>query len=225
MSPVSNLIKGRGLKLRRPLFSARKEEDKKRSLKGLFIVLTVAAVTGVSLGKVSLQALGASGDSWSFVTGAFMHTVDIDLEDKGLTSEQVVGEIGTTHEVVIRNRGASCWIRISTSIVDRNGAALLINEVPEGQEESYRKCADGYIYRIVPLDEGEWASWQEAVLEPDNDLLEGTERTLVTQVEAIQAQNFTPKFESDAPWDEVAPEPAIWQVQETLDARGEVDDQ
>lgn len=222
---MSNLIKGRGLKLRRPLFSARKEEDKKRSLKGLFIVLTAAAVTGVSLGKVSLQALGASGDSWSFVTGAFMHTVDIDLEDKGLTSEQVVGEIGPTHEVVIRNRGASCWIRISTSIVDRNGTALLINEVPEGQEESYRKCADGYIYRIVPLDEGEWASWQEAVLEPDNDLLEGTERTLVTQVEAIQAQNFTPKFESDAPWDEVAPEPAIWQVQETLDARGEVDNQ
>lgn len=222
---MSNLIKGRGLKLRRPLFSARKEEDKKRSLKRLFIVLTAAAVTGVSLGKVSLQALGASGDSWSFVTGAFMHTVDIDLEDKGLTSEQVVGEIGPTHEVVIRNRGASCWIRISTSIVDRNGTALLINEVPEGQEESYRKCADGYIYRIVPLDEGEWASWQEAVLEPDNDLLEGTERTLVTQVEAIQAQNFTPKFESDAPWDEVAPEPAIWQVQETLDARGEVDDQ
>lgn len=222
---MSNLIKGRGLKLRRPLFSARKEEDKKRSLKRLFIVLTAAAVTGVSLGKVPLQALGASGDSWSFVTGAFMHTVDIDLEDKGLTSEQVVGEIGPTHEVVIRNRGASCWIRISTSIVDRNGTALLINEVPEGQEESYRKCADGYIYRIVPLDEGEWASWQEAVLEPDNDLLEGTERTLVTQVEAIQAQNFTPKFESDAPWDEVAPEPAIWQVQETLDARGEVDDQ
>ena len=222
---MSNLIKGRGLKLRRPPFSARKEEDKKRSLKRLFIVLTVAAVTGVSLGKVPLQALGASGDSWSFVTGAFMHTVDIDLEDKGLTSEQVVGEIGPTHEVVIRNRGASCWIRISTSIVDRNGTALLINEVPEGQEESYRKCADGYIYRIVPLDEGEWASWQEAVLEPDNDLLEGTERTLVTQVEAIQAQNFTPKFESDAPWDEVAPEPAIWQVQETLDARGEVDDQ
>lgn len=222
---MSNLIKGRGLKLRRPLFSARKEEGKKRSLKRLFIVLTAAAVTGVSLGKVPLQALGASGDSWSFVTGAFMHTVDIDLEDKGLTSEQVVGEIGPTHEVVIRNRGASCWIRISTSIVDRNGIALLINEVPEGQEESYRKCADGYIYRIVPLDEGEWASWQEAVLEPDNDLLEGTERTLVTQVEAIQAQNFTPKFESDAPWDEVAPEPAIWQVQETLDARGEVDDQ
>lgn len=222
---MSNLIKGRGLKLRRPLFSARKEEDKKRSLKRLFIVLTAAAVTGVSLGKVSLQALGASGDSWSFVTGAFMHTVDIDLEDKGLTSDQVVGEIGPTHEVVIRNRGASCWIRISTSIVDRNGTALLINEVPEGQEESYRKCADGYIYRIVPLDEGEWASWQEVVLEPDNDLLEGTERTLVTQVEAIQAQNFTPKFESDAPWDEVAPEPAIWQVQETLDARGEVDDQ
>ena len=222
---MSNLIKGRGLKLRRPLFSARKEEGKKRSLKRLFIVLTAAAVTGVSLGKVPLQALGASGDSWSFVTGAFMHTVDIDLEDKGLPSEQVVGEIGPTHEVVIRNRGASCWIRISTSIVDRNGTALLINEVPEGQEESYRKCADGYIYRIVPLDEGEWASWQEAVLEPDNDLLEGTERTLVTQVEAIQAQNFTPKFESDAPWDEVAPEPAIWQVQETLDARGEVDDQ
>lgn len=222
---MSNLIKGRGLKLRRPLFLARKEEDEKRSLKRLFIVLAVAAVTGVSLGKVPLQALGASGDSWSFVTGAFMHTVDIDLEDKGLTSEQVVGEIGPTHEVVIRNRGASCWIRISTSIVDRNGTALLINEVPEGQEESYRKCADGYIYRIVPLDEGEWASWQEAVLEPDNDLLEGTERTLVTQVEAIQAQNFTPKFESDAPWDEVAPEPAIWQVQETLDARGEVDDQ
>lgn len=222
---MSNLIKGRGLKLRRLLFSAMKEGDKKRSLKRLFIVLTAAAVTGVSLGKVSLQALGASGDSWSFVTGAFMHTVDIDLEDKGLTSEQVVGEIGPTHEVVIRNRGASCWIRISTSIVDRNGTALLINEVPEGQEESYRKCADGYIYRIVPLDEGEWASWQEAVLEPDNDLLEGTERTLVTQVEAIQAQNFTPKFESDAPWDEVAPEPAIWQVQETLDARGEVDDQ
>ena len=163
---MSNLIKGRGLKLRRPLFLARKEEDEKRSLKRLFIVLAVAAVTGVSLGKVPLQALGASGDSWSFVTGAFMHTVDIDLEDKGLTSEQVVGEIGPTHEVVIRNRGASCWIRISTSIVDRNGTALLINEVPEGQEESYRKCADGYIYRIVPLDEGEWASWQEAVLEP-----------------------------------------------------------
>lgn len=209
--------KGRGLKLRRPLFSACSLPVRKKVPKRVLLILMGCMALGVGLGIVPPQARGASGDTWSFITGAFMHTVDIDLEDKGLTSEQVVGEIGPIHEVDIHNRGARCWIRIATSIEDENGTALLVSDIPKDQKDLYCVGADGYVYRVEPLDEGESIHWQEEVREPDNDLLEGTGRTLVTQVEAIQAQNFTPDFESSAPWDEVAPEPAVWQVQEALE--------
>lgn len=140
-------------------------------------------------------------------------TVDIALEDEGIGDGAVVVDDSTVaHRLAVTNRGAPCWVRVRTQLVDGEGNVATVTDrvVPEGREPEVKMAQDGFAYLTRPLDEDETWVWEEELGCPSGTLASASgEVRVLNTVEAVQRGHVEPRFDEGEPWGGVAAEAGL----------------
>ena len=137
-------------------------------------------------------------------------TVDIRLEEYMLTEDGTEKEWEDIPDILpgaeiskiprITGEGADCYVRVKLTFED---TGAVTEDDLYGMEECWIRAQDGYYYLRDILKNGESVDVFKGIFIPEDlpqDELEGKSFRLRIDADAIQAANFTPDFESEAPW-------------------------
>ena len=162
--------------------------------------------------SLALYGVGAvyAAESNDVNAGATVSTgiVDIDLTMPQEQEENVVSLTEYTVHPVIKNNGASSYIRLLAdfdfgSLTDKDGMSCKATDVTI-ENDGWTYSDDGYFYYTEAVDEGETVSANLCFTTPDfGQTEESGSFSLDVKADAVQSANFTPDFDKESPWGNV----------------------
>jgi len=170
-----------------------------RIRKKIIFICALAVSASLLLGGMKVFAESIAGVNGELELGA----VDITL-DTGASASAVLPGQSVSCRPVIRNRGYSCYVRVSFEF-NAYGDHISVSGMPASW---FFKESDGKWYCREPLKSGEEICVFDQIifdssLPPD---AEGTDLCLLLKAEAVQIRNFEPDPASDDPWQNVRTE-------------------
>lgn len=175
--------------------------SKKR--KYLIAFLTAMSLTFIGSGS-AIYAMSETIVTNHLSTGV----VDIELNDKAEIPQRVLPgqDIPGAKEII--NAGDACFVRAKIQFRD---ASMPMEESVYGMPEAWEYHDDGYWYYTDAMETGETLTLFSGFTVPEEypQDEEGGAFFLDVDVDAIQSRNFTPDFETDSPWGNVAIERCI----------------
>ncbi|MDO4182247.1 MAG: hypothetical protein Q4E12_01365 [Coriobacteriia bacterium] len=148
-------------------------------------------------------------------------SVELDTIDISITQEQsedaafIYDDDTITHVNNLENLGSPCWIRVAHIMTWENPEGTpqqaLIPEAGNDQQD-WIPGADGWYYLNRVLQEEESVPFVETLLNPEGMAWGGQLIQVESSIEvqAVQAQNFTPDFQAEQPWGTIAPQACIY---------------